>query len=53
MELALRHWSGRRATEARVRLGRDLLREGDGPLYAWAEPGTVRRRVRVILDALG
>jgi hypothetical protein len=29
-----------------------LLRDGDGPLYTWAEPGTLRRRVRVISQAM-
>jgi hypothetical protein len=29
-----------------------LLRDGDGPVYSWAEPGTLRRRVRVICEAV-
>jgi hypothetical protein len=29
-----------------------LLRDGDGPVYAWAEPRTLRRRVRVICEAV-
>jgi hypothetical protein len=29
-----------------------LLRDGTGPLYTWAEPGTLRRRVRVICEAV-
>ena len=36
-----------------VRLANELLSEGTGPLYVWAEPFTLRRRVRVILEALG
>jgi hypothetical protein len=36
-----------------MRLARELLCEGDGPLYQWAEPGTLRRRVRVISQAMG
>ena len=31
---------------------RALLTDGDGPLYTWAEPGTLRRRVRVICEAV-
>jgi hypothetical protein len=31
---------------------RELLRDGEGPLYSWAEPGTLRRRVRVISEAM-
>jgi hypothetical protein len=31
---------------------RALLCNGTGPLYAWTEPGTVRRRVRVICEAM-
>jgi hypothetical protein len=30
----------------------ELLRDGDGPVYRWAEPGTLRRRVRVICEAV-
>ena len=29
-----------------------LLRDGESPVYAWAEPGTLRRRVRVISQAV-
>jgi hypothetical protein len=29
-----------------------LLRDGVGPVYAWAEPGTLRRRVRVVSQAV-
>jgi hypothetical protein len=29
-----------------------LLRDGDGPVYEWAEPGTLRRRVRVVCEAV-
>jgi hypothetical protein len=29
-----------------------LLRDGDGPVYVWAEPGTLRRRVRVLCEAV-
>jgi hypothetical protein len=36
-----------------VRLARDLMCDGEGPLYMWAEPGTLRRRVRVICEAMG
>jgi hypothetical protein len=35
-----------------MRLAHDLLCEGDGPLYQWAEPGTLRRRLRVILEGM-
>jgi hypothetical protein len=31
---------------------RELLIDGNGPLYAWAEPGTLRRRVRVLCEAM-
>jgi hypothetical protein len=31
---------------------RELLSEGSGPLYTWAEPGTLRRRVRVLCEAM-
>jgi hypothetical protein len=31
---------------------RALLCDGTSPLYTWAEPGTVRRRVRVICEAV-
>jgi hypothetical protein len=31
---------------------RQLLVDGDGPLFTWAEPGTLRRRVRVICEAV-
>jgi hypothetical protein len=31
---------------------RALLRDGDGPVYAWAEPGTLRRRLRVVCEAV-
>ena len=31
---------------------RQLLADGDGPLFTWAEPGTLRRRVRVICEAV-
>jgi hypothetical protein len=37
---------------AGFRLAQKLLCEGDGPLYTWAEPCTLRRRVRVILEAM-
>lgn len=30
----------------------ELLCDGSGPLYVWAEPGTVRRRVRLISEAM-
>ena len=31
---------------------RALLCDGNSPLYTWAEPGTLRRRVRVICEAV-
>jgi hypothetical protein len=31
---------------------RALLCDGTGPLFAWAEPGTLRRRIRVICEAV-
>ena len=31
----------------------DLLCDGDGPMSTWAEPGTLRRRVRVLCEAMG
>ena len=31
---------------------RALLTDGNGPLYTWAEPGTLRRRVRVLCEAM-
>jgi hypothetical protein len=31
---------------------RELLCDGSGPLCAWAEPGTLRRRIRVICEAV-
>jgi hypothetical protein len=31
---------------------RALLTDADGPLYNWAEPGTLRRRVRVVSEAM-
>jgi hypothetical protein len=36
-----------------MRLAEALLCDGEGPLYLWAEPGTLRRRVRVISEAMG
>ena len=36
-----------------MRLAEALLCDGDGSLYQWAEPGTLRRRVRVISEAMG
>ena len=36
-----------------TRLAQELLCDGQGPLYQWAEPGTLRRRVRVICEAMG
>ena len=30
----------------------DLLCDGSGPLYQWAEPATLRRRARVICEDL-
>jgi hypothetical protein len=31
---------------------RELLCDGRSPLYTWAEPGTLRRRVRVICESV-
>jgi hypothetical protein len=31
---------------------RALLCDGSGPLFAWAEPGSLRRRIRVICEAV-
>jgi hypothetical protein len=39
-------------SEEGLALASALLRDGSGPLYAWAEPGTLRRRVRVISEAV-
>ena len=30
----------------------DLLRDGSGPVYQWAEPATLRRRARVLCEDL-
>jgi hypothetical protein len=38
--------------EEGMRLVRDLLVERDSPLFEPAEPGTLRRRVRVICEAV-
>ena len=32
---------------------RALLTDGTGPMFTWAEPGTLRRRVRVLCEAMG
>jgi hypothetical protein len=42
----------RRVNEEGLTLARTLLCDGDGPLFVWAEPGTLRRRIRVILEAM-
>jgi hypothetical protein len=39
--------------DAALAQARALLTDGEGPLYSWAEPGTLRRRVRVICEAVG
>jgi hypothetical protein len=30
-----------------------LLTDGTGPMFTWAEPGTLRRRVRMLCEAMG
>jgi hypothetical protein len=42
----------REVSEHGLERARALLLDGDGPLYSWAEPGTLRRHVRVILEAM-
>jgi hypothetical protein len=51
--LAARLRDDRPVTEDALAQARALLTDGTGPLYTWAEPGTLRRRVRVICEAVG
>ena len=38
--------------EAGLQLARELLVDGHSPLFERAEPGTLRRRVRVVCEAV-
>jgi hypothetical protein len=44
---------GRPVPADALELAKELVRDSGGPLYCSAEPRTVRRRVRVIIDAMG
>jgi hypothetical protein len=49
-------WAERMARRRRRKEGlvqaRALLTDSTGPVFTWGEPGTLRRRVRVICEAV-
>jgi hypothetical protein len=38
---------------AELAAARDLACDANGPVFAWTEPGTLRRRLRVLFEAMG